>query len=88
MKALDLLRQKIPLPQELQKLQIAPYPVGWLTAKTVKTFSCSFCSDRGRPFPRKPRHVRKQQLSYRSAGLGKEEKVNEIKTGSFTKEMI
>lgn len=61
MRALDLLRQKIPLPQELQKLQIAPEPVGWLTAKTAKTPSCSFCSDRGRPFPWKPRHIRKQR---------------------------
>ncbi len=54
MRALDLLRQKIPLPQEVQKLQIAPEPVGWLTAKTAKIPSCSFCSDRGRPFRGSP----------------------------------
>jgi hypothetical protein len=64
MRALDLLRQKIPLSQELQKLQKAPEPVGRLTAKTP---SCSFCSDRDSHF-----RWRKKRIGVPSASLAKQ----------------
>lgn len=54
MRALDLLRQKIPLPWELQKLQKDWAPdqngPGEGTAKTAKSYSCSYCRASGRPF--------------------------------------
>jgi hypothetical protein len=69
MRALDLLRQKIPLPQELQKLQNASEPVGRLTAKTAKTPSCSFCSDRDSHF-----RWRKKRIGVPSASLAQQGK--------------